>query len=73
MVSQFMGKDRITHIQDMYDKVVSRYNNAPVSATTEQKRKLQQNKLNLQNSIQSSLVYAYKKNNPKITHFYCFF
>ena len=57
-------------IQDMYDKVVSGYNNASASATTEQKRKLQQNKLNLQNSIQSSLAYAYKKNNPKITHFY---
>ena len=57
-------------IQDMYDKVVSGYNNAPVTATTEQKRKMQQNKLNLQNSIQSSLANAYKKNNPKITHFY---
>lgn len=43
-------------IQDMYDKVVSGYNNAPISATTEQKRKLQQNKLNLQNSIQSNLA-----------------
>ncbi len=57
-------------IQDMYDKVVSGYNNAPVTATPEQKKKLQQNKLNLQNSIQSSLAYAYKKNNPRITHFY---
>ena len=57
-------------IQDMYDKVVSGYHNAPASATVEQKRKMQQNKLNLQNSIQSSLAYAYKKNNPKITHFY---
>ncbi len=57
-------------IQDMYDKVVSGYNNAPVSATTEQKRKMQQCKLNLQNTIQSSLAYAYKKNNNKITHFY---
>ena len=57
-------------IQDMYDKVVSGYNNAPAIATTEKKRKMQQNKLNLQNTIQSSLAYAYKKNNPKITHFY---
>lgn len=57
-------------IQDMYDKVVSGYNNAPLTATPEQKKKLQQNKLNLQNSIQSSLAYAYKKNNPRITHFY---
>lgn len=57
-------------IQDMYDKVVSGYNNAPATSTPEQKKKLQQNKLNLQNTIQSSLAYAYKKNNPKITHFY---
>ena len=48
----------------------SSYNNAPVSATTEQKKKMQQCKLNLQNTIQSSLAYAYKKNNTKITHFY---
>ena len=57
-------------IQDMYDKVVSGYHNAPITATTDQKRKMQQNKLNLQNSIQSSLANAYKRNNPKITHFY---
>lgn len=57
-------------IQAMYDKVISGYNNAPVSYTMEQRRKLQQNKLNLQNSIQSNLAYAYKKSNPKITHFY---
>ena len=56
--------------QDMYDKVVSSYNNVPANCTTEQKKRLQQNKLNLQNSIQSSLAYAYKKDNPKITHFY---
>jgi abortive infection bacteriophage resistance protein len=57
-------------IQKMYDKVVSGYHNAPDNATMEQRRKMQQNKLNLQNSIQSSLAFAYKKNNPKITHFY---
>lgn len=57
-------------IQAMYDKVVSGYNNAPATATPEQKRKLQQNKLNLQNTIQSNLAYSYKRNNPKITHFY---
>lgn len=58
------------NIQDMYDEVVSGYNKAPASFTMEQKKKLQQNKLNLQNSIQSSLAYAYRKDNPKITHFY---
>ena len=57
-------------IQAMYDKVVSSYRNAPASASPDQKKKLQQNKLNLQNSIQARLANAYRKNNPKITHFY---
>lgn len=57
-------------IQTMYDKVVSGYHNAPVAYTPEKKKKLQQNKLNLQNSIQSNLARAYRSNNPKITHFY---
>ena len=57
-------------LQAMYDKTVSGYNNAPVGATPEMKKRLQQNKLNLQNSIQSSLANAYKKNNPIISHFY---
>lgn len=57
-------------IRDMYDKVVSGYRNAPAFYTLEQKKKLQQNKLNLQKSIQASLASAYRKNNPQITHFY---
>lgn len=44
--------------------------NAHANATEEQKRKMQQNKLNLQNTIQSNHMHAYKKNNSKITHFY---
>ena len=59
-----------SHYLTMYDKVVSGYHNATSSSTPEQKKKLQQNKLNLQNSIQSNLANAYRKNNPKITHFY---
>lgn len=58
------------NIQDMFDKVVSGYKNAPLGSAVEQKKKLQQNKLNLQNSIQSSLAKAYRANNPKISHFY---
>ena len=52
-------------IQNMYDKVISGYNNAPTTATADQKKKLQQSKLNLQNTIQSSLAYAYKKTIPR--------
>lgn len=57
-------------IQSMLDKVVSSYNNAPQGYTSDQRKRLQQNKLNLQNTIQSNLAYAYKKDNSKITHFY---
>ena len=34
------------------------------------KKKYQNNKLNLQGSIQNSIAAAYRKENPKITHFY---
>lgn len=57
-------------IYDMYDKVVSSYKNAPTGTTEDIKKKYQNNKLNLQGSIQNSVAVAYKKDNPKITHFY---
>jgi len=58
------------NIQDMYDKIVSSYRNAPIDCTEETKTKLQTNKLKLQETIQYSLSKAYQKGNPKITHFY---
>lgn len=57
-------------IYDMYDKVVSSYKNAPDNTPNDIKRKYQNNKLNLQGSIQNSVAAAYRKDNPKITHFY---
>ena len=65
-----MNKSNSENIQDMYDKAVSGYNNAPAGANIETKKKLQQRKLNLQSNIQSYLSRAYKNSNPKITHFY---
>ena len=61
---------RSENIQDMYDKAVSSYKNCPSNFTPEQKKKAQQNKLNLEGAIQSSLTRSYKSENPKITHFY---
>lgn len=58
------------NISVICDRVVSGYKNAPTNATAEQKKKLQQNKLNLQKSIQANLAEAYQHGNPKITHFY---
>lgn len=57
-------------IQSMYDKAVSSYKNCPPSSTPDQKKKAQQNKLNLEGMLQSSLSKAYKANKPVITHFY---
>lgn len=57
-------------VQEMFNKVISGYSNAPGNATSEERKKLQQNKLNLQQKIRSNLAYAYEKGNPKITHFY---
>ena len=45
----------------MYDKVVSGYNNAPASFTTEQKKKLQQNKI---------MPKKNKRCLPEASHFY---
>lgn len=43
---------------------------APPGTTEDIRKKFQNNKLNLQGSIQNSIAAAYRKENPKITHFY---
>lgn len=58
------------NIQDMCDKAVSSYKNAPAGTPNDKKKRFQQNKLSLQNTIQSYLFRAYKSGNPQITHFY---
>ncbi|MDD6633893.1 MAG: Abi family protein [Ruminococcus sp.] len=57
-------------IYDLYNIAVSSYKNSEPGISVEKKRKNQQNKLNLQTTIQSSISSAYKKGIPKITHFY---
>lgn len=57
-------------IYDMYEQVVNSYKNAPASTSNDIKKKYQNNKLNLQGSIQNSIAAAYRKDNHKITHFY---
>ena len=54
----------------MYDKVISSYKNAPSNTPNDIKKKYQKNKLNLQGAIQNSIAAAYRKDNPKISHFY---
>lgn len=62
--------DKSEKISDFFDKAVCGYRNINSTATAEEKKKAQQNKLNLQSSVQKYLAKAYKENNPKITHFY---
>lgn len=57
-------------IYNMYDKVISSYKNAPANTPNDIKKRYQNNKLNLQGSIQNSIVAAYRKDNPEISHFY---
>ena len=57
-------------IYDMYDKVISSYKNASTNIPNDLKKRYQNNKLNLQGSIQNSIASAYRKDNPKISHFY---
>lgn len=70
VIESILEKAKSESIQAMYDKVVSSYVNTPANFTVEQKKKVQQYKLSLQKDIQDRLVYAYKKGNPKIAHFY---
>lgn len=65
-----MQEAKSENIQTIYDKAVSGFKNAPTSADLDTKKKLQKNKLNLQNMVQGYLARAYHEGNPKITHFY---
>lgn len=58
------------NIQDMYDKVITSYKNAPAGSSAEIRQQFQNNKLSLQSRIHSYIAKAYKNNDPKITHFY---
>lgn len=69
-LNTIMAEISSNSIYDMYEKVVSSYKNAPLSTSNETKKKFQNNKLNLQGFIQNSVAAAYRKENPKITHFY---
>lgn len=69
-LNTIMAEIDSSSIYDMYAKAVSSYKNAPPGTSEDVKKKFQSNKLNLQGSIQNSVATAYRKGNPKITHFY---
>lgn len=65
-----LAEAKSENIQTICNTIVCSYNNAPTGTSADERRKYQQKKLNLQNTIQSYLTSAYKNSNPKITHFY---
>lgn len=69
-LNTIMSEIDSSSIYDMYDKAISSYKNASAGTCEDIKRKYQNNKLNLQGSIQNAIAAAYRKENPKITHFY---
>lgn len=69
-LNTIMAEIGSSSIYDMYDKAIASYKNAPPGTREDIKKKYQNNKLNLQGSIQNSIAAAYRKENPKITHFY---
>ena len=69
-LESILNKAKSENIQDMYDRAVSGYRNAPSSADESKKRKLQKEKLRLQKNIQDLLVREYGKGNRKVVHFY---
>lgn len=69
-LNTIMAEIGSSSIYDMYDKAIASYKNAPPGTREDIKKKYQNNKLNLQGSIQNSIAATYRKENPKITHFY---
>ena len=69
-LNTIMSEIDSSSIYDMYDKAISSYKNAPAGTREDIKKKYQNNKLNLQGSIQNAIAAAYRKENPKITRFY---
>ena len=69
-LNTIMSEIDSSSIYDMYEKAISSYKNAPVGSSEDVKKKFQNNKLNLQGMLQNSVAAAYRKDNPKITHFY---
>lgn len=58
------------NLQDIYDRVISSYKNAPANSNDAQKKKFQLEKLDIQGMIHSYLWKAYQRGNPKITHYF---
>lgn len=69
-LESILNKAQSESIQEIFDRAVSGYRNAPPYADENKRQILQKEKLNLQKKIQDLLAYEYEKRNRKVTHFY---
>lgn len=60
------GSERI---DDILDRVISSYNNTSSSLPENIRQKVQQNKFELQKTIDQIILEGYRRKNPQITHF----
>ncbi len=70
VLNSIMLEINSSKISELFRIGVSSYKNSDATVPPIKKKKCQQNKLNLQVMIQSSIYKAYQNENPKITHFY---
>lgn len=56
-LNTIMSEIDSSSIYDMYDKAISSYKNAPAGTHEDIKKKYQNNKLNLQGSIQNAIAH----------------
>lgn len=56
-LNTIMSEIDSSSIYDMYDKAISSYKNAPAGTREDIKKKYQNNKLNLQGSIQNAIAH----------------
>ena len=56
-INIIMSEIDSSSIYDMYDKAISSYKNAPAGTREDIKKKYQNNKLNLQGSIQNAIAH----------------
>lgn len=57
------------NMQDIYDRVLSSYNNSSTTLNTKDRQNIQKSKLAIISSITKSVLNAYRNNNPKIAHY----
>ena len=69
-LESIMEKAGSEDLSVIFDEVLSSYKNSSDELSKEERKKIQQDKLDFQKNVQNTIFVAYRNNNPQITHFY---